>query len=268
MPIETLFAFIKGLFASRFVVFEMAKRDFRNMYIGSSLGVIWTFVQPMAMALILWAVFVHGFRSQSIGEIPFAIYLLTGLIPWNFFSETLVKSTNVVSEYSFIVKKIQFRTSILPIVKIMSGLFVHCIFIVILLVFLFSYKIPFSIFWLQSLYYLFAMCVLLIGYSWLFSSLNVFLKDVSQIISIAVQVGFWVTPVFWHLEMFPQEFYPYLRLNPMFYIIEGYRDSFLYGIAFWDKPVYTFYFWMGTFITLAAGLYTFKRLRSHFADVL
>lgn len=238
------------------------------MYVGSALGIVWTFVQPMMMTLILWVVFVFGFRSNSVGDTPFVLYLLTGLIPWNFFSETLVKSTNVMSEYSFIVKKVQFRVSILPIVKIYSALMVHGIFLLILFTFLFFYDIPVSFYWLQSIYYLFAMVVLLLGFSWLFASLNVFLKDTAQMIGIAVQVGFWLTPIFWSLNMFPAEFYPYFRLNPMFYIIEGYRDSFLYHIPFWSKAGYTLYFWAGTLGTMIVGSYTFMRLRSHFADVL
>lgn len=268
MQFKPITDFFSDLYTNRFVISELAKRDFKNMYVGSSLGVIWTFVQPLAMTLILWVVFVFGFKSQAVGDIPFVLYLLTGLIPWNFFSETLVKCTNVMSEYSFIVKKVQFRVSILPIVKIYSALMVHGIFLTIMVVFLLSNSFTPNIFWLQSLYYLFAMLVLLLGYSWLFASLNVFLKDTAQIISIAVQVGFWLTPVFWHLDMFPAEFYPYLRLNPMFYIIEGYRDSFLYSIPFWSKIGYTAYFWIGTTATMLIGAYTFMRLRSHFADVL
>lgn len=268
MLIKPLTDFISDLYANRFVISELAKRDFKNMYVGSALGIIWTFVQPLAMTLILWIVFVFGFKSQAVGDIPFVLYLLTGLIPWNFFSETLVKSTNVMSEYSFIVKKVQFRVSILPLVKIYSALMVHGIFIAILITFLLFNRFTFNLFWLQSLYYLFAMSLLLLGYSWLFASLNVFLKDTAQVIGIGVQIGFWLTPVFWHLDMFPAEFYPYLRLNPMFYIIEGYRDSFLYGIPFWSKISYALYFWTGTLATLAVGAYTFMRLRSHFADVL
>ncbi len=268
MFIKILRSFFSDLYTNRFVISELAKRDFKNMYVGSALGVIWTFVQPLAMTLILWGVFVYGFKSQAVGDTPFVLYLLTGLIPWNFFSETLVKSTNVIAEYAFIVKKVQFRVSILSIVKIYSALMVHGIFMIILLIFLVSYGIPINIYWLQSIYYLFAMSVLLLGYSWLFASLNVFLKDTAQIISIAVQVGFWLTPVFWHLDMFPAEFYPYLRLNPMFYVIEGYRDSFIYSIPFWSKLSYTLYFWTGTLCTLLIGAYSFVRLRSHFADVL
>ena len=260
--------FLIDLFKNRYLIKELAIRDFKNSYIGSTLGVVWTFIQPLAMTLILWIVFSFGFKSKSIGDVPFVIYLLTGLIPWNFFSETLMKNTSVLSEFSFIVKKIPFRVSILPMVKICSSLLVHGIFLLILILFLAFNKMPFSFFWFQSFYYLFAMIILLLGYSWLFSSINVFFKDTAQIINIAIQVGFWVTPIIWSLNMFPESFYPYLKLNPMFYIIEGYRDSFIYFIPFWEKVSYTLYFWMGSLFTILVGIFTFNRIRPHFADVL
>lgn len=261
-------AFIIDLYKNRFLIKELTKRDFKNIYIGSTLGIVWTFVQPLAMTLILWLVFSFGFKSQPLGNVPFVIYLLTGLVPWNFFAETVSKNTTVILEYSYIVKKVQFRISILPIVKICSSLIVYSIFLLILIFFLVFHNMPFSFYWFQSFYYLFAMIVLLLGYSWILASVNVFFKDTAQIISIAIQVGFWLTPIFWNLNMFPESFYPYLKLNPMFYIIEGYRDSFIYFVPFWTKITYGIYFWIGTLITLLGGVFTFIRLRSHFADVL
>lgn len=268
MLIRHIGKFIADLYRNRFVIKELSKRDFRNMYIGSTLGVIWTFIQPLTMTLILWIVFAFGFRSQSIDGVPFIIYLLTGLVPWNFFSETLIKNTTVIQEYAFIVKKVQFRVSILSIVKICSALLVYAIFLIILIIFLIMYGMPFSFYWFQSLYYLFAMTVLLLAYSWIFASINVFFKDTAQIIGIAVQIGFWLTPIFWNLNMFPPEFHYLFRINPMFYIIEGYRNSFVNFIPFWSDWLYAAYFWTGTLLTLLIGIFTFIRLRSHFADVL
>jgi len=266
--LASILAFFRDLYKNRFVIRELTKRDFKNMYVGSTFGVIWTFIQPLVMVLILWLVFSFGFRSQAMDGVPFILYLLTGLIPWNFFSETLVKNTTVIQEYSYIVKKVQFRISILPIVKICSALIVYFIFLIILIIFLVSYNTPFSLYWLQSFYYLFATIILMLGYSWIFSAINVFFKDTAQIISIAVQVGFWLTPIFWSMGMFPESFNIFFKLNPMFYIIEGYRDSFIYGIGFWEKGIYTLYFWIGTIITLGIGSFTFIKLRNHFADVL
>lgn len=262
------FRFLIDLIHNWFTIAELTKRDFKNMYVGSTLGILWTFIQPLAMILILWVVFSLGFKSKPLGDVPFVIYLITGLIPWNYFSEALVKSTSVIHEYSYIVKKIPFRISILPIVKIGSALIVYAIFLFILIVFLVAYEMPFSVYWLQSFYYLFAASVLLLAYSWFFAALNVFFKDVAQTIGIAVQVGFWLTPIFWNLTMFPESFHFYFRLNPMYYIIEGFRDSFIHFVPFWEKPELTLYFWGGTIVTLLISIFTFSKLRSHFADVL
>ena len=110
--------------------------------------------------------------------------------------------------------------------------------------------------------------VLLLGLSWITSSLQVFVKDVVQVINVILQFGFWFTPIVWDFNLVPQHYEWFFRLNPMFYIVEGYRKSFIYGEPFWGDLEFALYYWVVTLAILLVGVLLFKRLRPHFADVL
>ena len=127
---------------------------------------------------------------------------------------------------------------------------------------------PFSVYWFQALYYFVAMSVLALGLGWAFSAINVFVRDTSQIVKIILQFGFWATPIFWDIGIMPKKVQCVLKLNPMYYIVQGYRESFIYFVPFWKHPLTTLYFWTVAIILFATGVLIFKRLRPHFADTI
>lgn len=260
--------FLLGLYTNRGLIFQLTRREFRTRYLGSYFGLLWAFIQPAITILIFWFVFEVGFKSASIDNFPFILWLITGMIPWFFFAESLGGATGAVVENSYLVKKIVFRVSTLPIIKILTALVVHLFFILVIFVFFWFYNIRPSLHSLQLFYYLFAVVVLLLGMSWFTSALVVFLKDVGQIVAMSLQFGFWMTPIFWSIKMIPEKYHPLIKLNPVFYIIEGYRDAFIYHVWFWERALYTCYFWGITGIIFVTGALVFTRLRPHFADVL
>ena len=124
---------------------------------------------------------------------------------------------------------------------------------------------------MQILYYSFAMVMLCLGLAYFNSAVIVFFKDWGQIISIVLQVGIWITPVMWNIDSMttiPHWALMLLKLNPMFYIVQGYRDAFINKVWFWTHVNSSVYFWVVTFICIVLGTTVFKRLRIHFADVL
>lgn len=247
---------------------SLAKKDFRNKYLGSYLGITWAFLQPLISLLIFWFVFQVGFKATPVDNFPFILWLATGMIAWNFFADSLNNATQSIVESSYLVKKVVFRVSILPVIKLYSALVVHIFFIAVLLIFFYIYGYTPSIHIVQVLYYMPAMFLLSLSLSWITSSLTVFLKDVGQFISMMLQFGFWLTPIFYSLKQVPEKFHFLLKLNPMFYIVEGYRDSFIYHYWFWERPRISIFFWLTTLIIFVIGIVLFKKLRPHFADVL
>ncbi len=266
--VRSLVNFLVTLYLRRFLILEMAKRDVASNHVGSFLGFFWTFINPLILICVLWVVFSVGFKVAPAQGVAFAVWLTAGMAIWTMFVEVLNGSTGVIVSHSYLVKKVVFPLNILPVVKLISALATHLAFVLILIVFIIIDGLPFSLYWFQSLYYLGAMAVLVLGLSWLTASLNVFVKDTGQIVTVLMQIGFWATPVFWDIEIMPENLQFLFRSNPMFYIVQGYRDSFLYSVPFWHHWELTLYFWGVTALVAVTGALVFQRLKPHFADVV
>ena len=230
----SLIGLIRDIIVNRKLLWQMTRRDFKQRYVSSYLGILWAFIQPAITVLIFWFVFQVGFKSVPMNNVPFILWLVCGMFPWFFLNESIQSATNSVIESSFLVKKIVFRVELLPIVKIVSALVVHIFFIVVLFAMFAAYGYPPTIYNLQIIYYCFAMICLSLGISWLTSSLTVFMRDVGQLVAMILQFGFWGTPIFWNLKMIPEQFQFILKLNPAYYVVEGYRQSFIYHEWVWE----------------------------------
>lgn len=260
--------FLKAIFENRTLLWTLTKNDFKQKYFGNLLGVAWAFILPAAMIAILWFVFQVGFKSPPKNNFPFILWLSSGMIPWFYFSEGLSNGTSSIFSNSFLVKKVVFRVSLLPIVSISTALVVHLFFVFLLFgMFLYYGYMP-EIYWLQIIYYIFAASILLLGLSWLTSSILIFFKDMGQIVALIIQFGFWLTPIFWSLEMVPKQYHWIIKANPVHYIVEGYRDSMINHKWFWHDMSLMLYFWVITLCIFVLGAFTFKRLKPHFMDVL
>ena len=269
---KELFSLPAEIYRSRRMIYKLAKNDFKTKFAGSYLGIIWAFVQPVVTVLVYWFVFEVGFRSgDGTLPVPFLLYLVAGIVPWFFFQEALNGGTNSMLEYSYLVKKVVFNISVLPVVKLISALFVHVFFVLfIVLLYCFYGKFP-DIYYLQLLYYSAGLFLLTLGLCYMTSAVVIFFRDLSQVIGIALQVGIWLTPIMWvaedRLVQWPW-LYQILKLNPIYYVVTGYRDAFIYKNWFWERPLWTIYFWGFTAAVFLFGNWVFRRLRVHFADTL
>lgn len=266
---KNIFADLSLLWSKRHLVWELSKADFKKKFVGSYFGILWMFVQPIVTVVIYYIVF-GMFRKGMVPETeqyPYLLWLLAGIVPWFFFQEALSGGTNSLNEYHYLVKKVVFPVNILPALKIVSAVFIHLIFMgILMVVYLIMGRTP-SIYWLQLPYYSLGVLILCLGLSYITSSIMVFFKDMGQIVNIILQFGIWVTPIMWQYEM-AGKWVTILKLNPMFYVAEGIRGALLYEQWFWEQPGYTLYFWVFTLGVLFAGAGIFRRLRPHFADVL
>lgn len=267
--LQGLYNFLQDIFKNRSMMMRLSINDFRARYASSLLGATWAYVQPLSMILVLWFVFQVGIRSADIGGAPFIVWFGTAFLAWNYFSETLASTTSSLRDYSYLVRKVNFRVSIIPLVRIFSGAFVHVGLIFFIFVMAAVYKMPLSIYNLQVLYYFFCMVMLLIGLGWLLSAITPFVTDVQSVVSVIIQIGFWATPIAWNSEDISSKLVQVvLKINPMYYVIRGYRDAFVYHVWFWEHGYSNLYFWSIVAFAFALGAFTFKKLRPQFADVL
>lgn len=261
--------YLINLVKDRSIIFQLAKNDFKVKYLGSYLGVFWAFINPLILILIYWFVFQIGFRVMPVDNVPFVLWLIAGIIPWFFISEAISNGTSAILDNSYLVKKIVFKVSILPIIKILSSLFIHILFLFFVIIMFLFYDYRINIYYIQILYFLLASVILVYGISLVTSSLAVFSRDIGQIVSVLLQFGFWLTPIFWSFSIVVSPIIQFFfKLNPFYYIVEGYRNTFIYNRWFWEDPLLTIYFWIVTVLILIVGIIMFKKLKPHFSDVL
>ena len=188
-----------------------------------------------------------------------------------FFQDALNGGTNALIEYNYLVKKVVFKISILPIVKIISALFVHVFFVAFALLLCACYGYTPSLYTLQIIYYSVCTFLFVLGLVYATSAIVIFFRDLThdhQYFFFRWVYGF--TPIMWDINMLSS--HPWLiklfKLNPMYYVVTGYRDSMLGHVGIWNHASWTIYFWVVTILLFGLGSVIFKRLKPHFADVL
>ena len=262
------------LWTSRRLIFKLSINDFKTRYAGSLMGVFWAFVQPIITVLLYWFVFEKGLRAgaQAMGglQVPFVLFLISGMVPWFFFSDAWPNGTGSLISYSYLVKKVVFKISILPVVKVVASIYVHVFFVVITLIIFWAYGFAPDLYSLQIVYYSFATFILALGLSYITASVVVFFRDLSEIINILMQILVWATPIMWNVEStLPNGLLKMiLKANPLYYIVNGYRNALINKHWFWETPTQMVYFWVVAVIIMVTGMLVFRRLRKHFADVL
>ena len=272
--IKSVLNMLAELWRSRQLIARLSLNDFKTRYAGSMMGIFWAFVQPVITVLVYWFVFEKGLRAgkQAMGDIsvPFVLFLISGIVPWFFFSDAWPNGTRSLISYSYLVKKVVFRISILPVVKVMASIYVHLFFVGVTIAIFWAYGYAPDLYTLQIVYYSFAVFILALGLSYITSAIVVFFRDLSEIISILLQILVWGTPIMWNIETSLPEgtLKTILKLNPMYYVVTGYRDALINKRWLWESPGLTAYFWLVALFILGMGMLVFKRLRNHFADVL
>ncbi|HHV10255.1 MAG TPA: ABC transporter permease [Clostridiales bacterium] len=249
-------------------IWQFAMDDFKAKYAGSALGGTWAFLQPIITIVLYWFVFQLGFKTQSVGDFPFILWLLSGLIPWFFFSDAISNATASMMEYNYLVKKVLFNVNILPLAKIVSSLLVHCVMILLtIIIYMFFGYWP-NEYYLQIPMYVIYTVILVSGIVYITATLYVFFKDTIQIVSIVLQVIFWLTPIVWQFDVMPAVTRKILIFNPVYYIVNGYRTIFIYKQWIGQNAWMTVYYWVIALLLLIVGLRLFAKCREHFADVL
>lgn len=258
----------REIYYDRRLLADLSRKDVKQRFSGTYLGLFWGILQPFMTMLVYWAVFQFGFRSSDVGDIPFALWFICGIVPWLYISEAFSCAGNSFLEYSYLIKKVKFNINILPLVKIASGLYIHIFFCVVVIFICSCFGYLPGIELVQILYYMFAAAMLVYAMSLITSSVMVFFRDLNQIIGIVLLIGMWGTPIAWSMEMFAPRIRFLLKLNPFYYLVEGYRDAILGRRWFWERPLLGIYFWGLTAVVMWIGIQIYSRLKPHFADVV
>ena len=261
------------LWQNRKLIWKLAKNDFKTRFAGSYLGKVWAFLQPVVTITLYWFVFEYVMKAKaaimSNGiDAPYVLWLTAGLVPWFYFTEALNNGMTALLEYNYLVKKVVFKISILPIIKIIGATFIHVFFLCFMLVLYFCYGYPLDPTIIQLVYYSACMFILVLAISYSTCAIIVFFRDLAQIVAIGLQIGMWATPIMWDISILPANLQFFFKLNPVFYIVNGYRDAMFDHSWFWEDFYSTMYFWIVVVVLFGVGALIFRRLKVHFADVM
>ena len=262
---------LRRVLRQRAVVARMAWADFRARYAGTALGTLWAVLQPLTTLAVYVFVFSVGFRSAPVQDAPYALWLFCAMTPWFFFSDVLTGVTDALRQYAHLVRKTPFDPWLLPAVRAGGALPAHGVCWLLLAGSALCFGRSPAVLWAQSAYYSLCALAVSMGLGVFFCALSPFLKDVSQAVGILLQLGFWATPLAWSADIMSEGVQKILKLTPMFYVVQGYRDSFRLGTDpayFWQKPAWSLYFWAVTALLWLGALWTFRKLRPRFADAL
>ncbi|NNV18874.1 hypothetical protein EHE22_00290 [Ochrobactrum pseudogrignonense] len=253
----------------------LALRDVRNRYASSYAGIVWTIGVPLLYAVInvfVFSILMRGRMGVHYGDIPFSLFYFVPFTLWSFFSEVVIRSTGILKQYSYLINKISFPVRVLPLVPLASAFISQLVivFIVVLLMSIFRVTPTWEFLPIYGLVWL--SCLLLtIGFSYLISAISVYIPDMEQIIPVAVNILFWMTPILYPATLVRDSGVIWAQvliadLNPFYYLVEFARYSvFGHGLGTWHGLILSIIACFGIFIF---GIWSFKKLRPGFSDVL
>jgi ABC-type polysaccharide/polyol phosphate export permease len=268
--LKALIELFRSVVGNRSLIWQLAIHQFKSEYAATALGAIWAILQPIALLCVFWLVFSQGFRVRSADpQTPYFIVLFCGLVPWMMFNNVVVGGAGIIIQHQYLLRKLAFPLEILPVVHLVSSGLIHAVLLLVLFIILLVYGIVPGVKCLLLIYYFCAMACFVLGLSLVLSAVNVFHRDVGQVVGVVANMWFWLTPVVWQPATFPPNLVAYLKLNPAFYIVEGYRDALLpaaEGVHI-DLTM-ALYFWGIALFLLMVGAVVFRRLKPHFGDVI
>lgn len=260
-----------SLWMNRELLWRLTQREILGRYRGSALGLGWSFLTPLAMLTVYTFVFSQVFKArwgglEQAGPLGFAVNLFAGLIVFNLFSECVTRAPGLIVSNPNYVKKVVFPLEILGSVAVGSACFYAFTSLLILLVFeLIAFqRLPITLLWLPLVWLPLVLGSL--ACTWLLSAAGVFLRDISQLISVAVNMLMFLSPIFFPLSALPPRWQPFLALNPLAQIIEQTRRTALQGL----HPQLS-YISIGlpvSIVACEACFRLFNRSKRAFADVI
>ncbi|QQZ64032.1 ABC transporter permease [Paenibacillus sonchi] len=259
----------KSLWNYKNFILGMVKRDFKSRYLNSVLGSVWSVIQPLAIILVYTLIFSQIMGARLPGEnntLAYSIYLCAGLLPWNYFNETLLRLQSVFLDQGSLLKKVSFPRTSLPIFIVISVTINFVIISTLYIIFLlFIGRLPgWEIFNVVPL--LFIQQLFALGLGLIVGTLNVFFRDVGHFLGIVLQFWSWLTPIVYAKSIVPESMQGIYKWNPMVPITEGFHSIFLYNKA----PNYSSLLpvILISIALLLIAYYTFKKLDKEMVDEL
>ena len=211
-----------SLFTYRELIKNLVLKDLKLKYRDSVLGFVWSLANPLLLILVYSFVFGHMLRG---GPPNFAYFIMVGILPWNFFAQSLMMSTGSILDNGNLIRKVSLPMEVFPVATVLFNL---AQFLLALIVFLpmalLFFKVPFSWAWINFIPILALQILFTLGLCFIVSTATVFYRDVRHFTEILLMLLFWLTPIVYDIQTVPQSLRTVLHLNPLSYFILAYQD--------------------------------------------
>lgn len=208
------------------LIWALAVKELHVRYKRSALGFLWSLLNPLSMMIILTIVFS---TLAKIGMSHYSVFLISALLPWTFLAQTLSYSTESIVANGALLKKIYVPKSVFPVAAVVSNIINFLLSLIPLLLLLIALRFPLHWTWVFLPVPFIGLVLFTLGCSFFCAAANVFFRDVSHILQIVLSAWFYFSPIIYSLDFVPQRFRPLFRLNPMLYILNGFRHGIYYG---------------------------------------
>ncbi|HET6972832.1 MAG TPA: ABC transporter permease [Pyrinomonadaceae bacterium] len=251
------------------LIFSFAKRELLARYKGSALGIAWAVLTPVVMIAIFTFIFAGIFGARfgaNDSHWDYALYLFCGLLPWTMFQESVQLSANTIVAHSNLVKRVVFPLEALPAAQVFAALGTQLFGTMALLIgtIVIRQRLELTGLWLPIL--LIPQLLFALGAGWLVASLGVFLRDITQGVTLLLMAWMYLTPIIYPESIIPEHFRTFINFNPFTSLIRSYRRIFLDGsVPDWRGLLY---FTIFAVIIFIFGYWWFARTRKSFADVV
>jgi teichoic acid transport system permease protein len=275
---RSLITIVREQISSFYLILRLSAFEMKSANNNNYLGRLWEILNPMIQLSIYWLVFGIGVRGgQKITmengvQVPFFIWMVTGMIVWFFVNPAISKSSKSIYSRLQLISKMSFPMSAIPSFVIMANFYTHLMLVAVVIIFLQFTDFKLSVYYIQLPYFMLATLIFLFALALITSTLSTIVRDVQQIVQAVLRMMLYLTPLLWHTDKFVLKGVDLtflLKLNPLYYLVEGYRASLL-GTTWYivEYAQYTLYFWILILVMLLLGSTLHLKFRNRFVDFL
>lgn len=252
-----------------FRIYSIAKYEILGDMRDSKLGIFWNFANPLIQVLTYWFVFGYIMDRGDVGDVPYFYWMLGGMVVWFFMSPCITQGANAIHTKVNVITKMKFPVSILPATTVLKELFNHlCIMVILVTTFIIGGYYP-TIHWFSLVYYLFCAVTFSVALAMTTSVLNMIARDTRKLILACMRLLLYLTPILWTVpDKAPAILKTIMNLNPIYYVVQGYRDCFFYQKGIWNYQKEMICFWVITLVLLTIGCNMLYRFKHKFIDMI
>lgn len=267
---KELINIVKDHIKYRKQIWKLAKADLIKTYRGAALGWSWAVIKPVVTIFVYWFAFSIGLRmGGKVAGYPYFLWLIAGLVPWFYMGDMITIGTSAIRKYSYLVTKMQFPVSTISTFVSISNMIINIILILVVIVIFWIFGYPPDIYMLQLPFYLLLTFIFFTLWSLFASFIGAISKDFINLVKSFITAIFWLSGILWDPEGIKIPWLKkFLNLNPVTFLVNGFRNCFINKIWFWEQPKRLMYFAIITIILFIAAIWAYKKLRKEIADVL